>query len=108
MAPAKVVKGSTKKDDDDGEGVVEGVSSAHSWIKAQTMIRPSKLGKYSHLIGWYNTILISDWSGTVKQRIDDEDEDDDESNEILITLTSSDPNISTNQIWWEKCMTFKC
>ena len=52
MAPAKVVKGSTKKDDDDGEGVVEGVSSAHSWIKAQTMIRPSKLGKYSHLIGW--------------------------------------------------------
>ena len=30
--------------DDDLEGMVEGVSSAHSWIKAQTMIRPVTLG----------------------------------------------------------------
>ena len=25
--------------------MVEGVSSAHSWIKVQTMIRPTKLGE---------------------------------------------------------------
>ena len=26
-------------------GILEGISSLHSWIKTQTMIRPTKLGK---------------------------------------------------------------
>ena len=85
MAPGVVKtkakgKAGVKKDEDDPEGMVEGVSSAHSWIKAQTMIRPSKLG-------------------TVNVKHDDDNEDDEVSNEVLITLSSRDPNASHNQIW---------
>ena len=58
---------------------MEGVSSAHSWIKAQTMIRPTKLG--------------------AKKR-DEDDEDGEEDNEIQITLTSRNPNDSFYQVWW--------
>ncbi len=58
---------------------MEGVSSAHSWIKAQTMIRPTKLG--------------------AKKR-DEDDEDGEEDNEIDITLTSRNPNDSFYQVWW--------
>ena len=31
--------------DDEAHGILEGISSLHSWIKTQTMIRPTKLGK---------------------------------------------------------------
>ena len=66
--------------EEDHEELVEGVSSAHSWIKVQTMIRPTKLGK--------------------KRGDDDEDDDGDESSEIMLTLTSRNPNETTAKIWW--------
>ena len=31
--------------DEEAHGILEGISSLHSWIKTQTMIRPTKLGK---------------------------------------------------------------
>ena len=31
--------------DEESHGILEGISSLHSWIKTQTMIRPTKLGK---------------------------------------------------------------
>ena len=64
--------------DDGNHGILEGISSLHSWIKTQTMIRPAKLG-------------------SVKREgvgFDEDDEDDD----IVISLTSKDPNISTTQV----------
>ncbi len=33
------------KGDEEAHGILEGISSLHSWIKTQTMIRPTKLGK---------------------------------------------------------------
>ena len=69
----------SKVKDEEVGGLVEGVSSAHSWIKAQTMIRPTKLG--------------------AKKR-DEDDEDGEEDNEIDITLTSRNPNDSFYQVWW--------
>lgn len=69
--------------EEDHEELVEGVSSAHSWIKVQTMIRPTKLGK--------------------KRKAAEADEDDDdgeESSEIMLTLTSRNPNETTAKIWW--------
>ena len=69
----------SKVKDEEVGGLVEGVSSAHSWIKAQTMIRPTKLG--------------------AKKR-DEDDEDGEEDNEINITLTSRNPNDSFYQVWW--------
>ena len=33
------------KADEEAHGILEGISSLHSWIKTQTMIRPTKLGK---------------------------------------------------------------
>ena len=58
--------------------MVEGVSSAHSWIKVQTMIRPTKLGE---------------------NKAEDEEEDGEENNEIQIKLTSRNPNDSYGQVW---------
>ena len=69
----------SKVKDEEVGNLVEGVSSAHSWIKAQTMIRPTKLG--------------------AKKR-DEDDEDGEEDNEIQITLTSRNPNDSFYQVWW--------
>ena len=66
--------------EEDHEELVEGVSSAHSWIKVQTMIRPTKLGK--------------------KRGDDDDDDDGEESSEIMLTLTSRNPNETTAKIWW--------
>ena len=41
--PQKQKKG--KNDEIPVEGMLEGISSAHSWIKTNTMLRPTKLGK---------------------------------------------------------------
>ena len=38
-------KGGKGKVDEEAHGILEGISSLHSWIKTQTMIRPTKLGK---------------------------------------------------------------
>ena len=38
---AKIVK----KEDKSVTGVIEGISSVHSWIKAQTMVRPMNIGR---------------------------------------------------------------
>lgn len=57
-----------KKEDKSVAGVIEGISSVHSWIKAQTMVRPSNIGRTgSH---------------------DSEDDEED----ITIFLSSRDPN----------------
>ena len=34
-----------KEDEQSAETQMEGISSAHSWIKSNTMLRPTKLGK---------------------------------------------------------------
>ena len=34
-----------KNKEEDTQGILEGISSLHSWIKTQTMIRPSKMFK---------------------------------------------------------------
>ena len=57
-----------KKEDKSVAGVIEGISSVHSWIKAQTMVRPSNIGR------------------TGSHDSDDEEED------IQIVLSSRDPN----------------
>ena len=57
-----------KKEDKSVAGVMEGISSVHSWIKAQTMVRPSNIGR------------------TGSHDSDDEEED------IQILLSSRDPN----------------
>ena len=41
----KKTGGKAGKGDDEAHGILEGISSLHSWIKTQTMIRPTKLGK---------------------------------------------------------------
>ena len=41
--PQKQKKG--KNDEIPVEGMLEGISSAHSWIKTNTMLRPTKMGK---------------------------------------------------------------
>ena len=69
--------------DEGNHGILEGISSLHSWIKTQTMIRPSKVGGVK-----------------VNTGFDEDDEDDD----VVISLTSKDPNISTTQVRWDHTM----
>lgn len=38
-------KPKVKEDEQSVETQMEGISSAHSWIKSNTMLRPTKLGK---------------------------------------------------------------
>ena len=38
-------KQKVKEDEQSVETQMEGISSAHSWIKSNTMLRPTKLGK---------------------------------------------------------------
>ena len=56
------------KGDEEAHGILEGISSLHSWIKTQTMIRPTKLGKKK-----------------------DESFDDDDDEDVVISLCSKDP-----------------
>ena len=67
--------------DDGSHGILEGISSLHTWIKSQTMIRPAKLGVVKREGGVY----------------EEEDEDD----ELVISLTSRDPNTSGSQVRWD-------
>ena len=74
------MRGKVKKIKDDDvpyESLVEGVSSAHSWIKSNTMLRPTKLSR--------------------KKGDGSDDEDDDEA-DILILLTSRIPNTKGNEV----------
>ena len=75
MAP-KTNRGKVKMERKDTQEVFVGISSAHSWIKTQTMLKPTKLGKNK------------------EGSQDDEDEDE----EILIHLTSRDPNIASGNV----------
>ena len=52
---------------EDAHGILEGISSLHSWIKTQTMIRPTKLGV---------------------KRTDSGGFSDDEEEDVVISLTS--------------------
>ena len=76
MAP-KPKKG--KNEEMSKESMVEGISSAHCWIKSNTMLRPTKLGKKG----------------------EGSDESGDEEEDILISLTSRDPNTLGNNIKYE-------
>ena len=67
--------------DDGSHGILEGISSLHTWIKSQTMIRPAKLGGVKREGGVF----------------EEEDEDD----EMVISLTSKDPNTSSSQVRWD-------
>ena len=69
-------------------GILEGISSLHSWIKTQTMIRPAKLGG----------------GGGGKREGYDEDDDEEEDDDIIIPLTSRDPNMSLTQVRWDHTM----
>ena len=62
-------KGRGGKQDEEAHGILEGISSLHSWIKTQTMIRPTKLGKKKDDLSF-----------------DDEDDED-----VVISLCSKDP-----------------
>ena len=66
--------------DDDAKSMLAGISCAHSWIKTQTMIRPTKLGK---------------------TRGDGSDESGEEDDDVAIVLTSRDPNVSYGRIWFD-------
>ena len=77
-ASAKTASVSARSDEEGNHGILEGISSLHSWIKTQTMIRPAKLGGVKR-----------EGAG-----FEEEDEDDD----IVISLTSKDPNVSTTQV----------
>ena len=75
-------KGKVKEDEQTVETQMEGISSAHSWIKSNTMLRPTKLGKKKGGGGGGD--------GT-------DDEDDDEA-DIMIMLTSDNPNTAGNDV----------
>ena len=68
-------------------GILEGISSLHSWIKTQTMIRPAKLGP---------------GAGGKREGYDDEEEEEDD--DVIIPLTSRDPNMSLTQVRWDHTM----
>ena len=55
--------------------IISGISSAHSWIKALTFVRPKNLGR-------------------------EEEDSDDEEEEIHILLSSKNPNQTSKQIKW--------
>lgn len=55
--------------------IISGISSAHSWIKALTFVRPKNLGR-------------------------EEEDSDDEEEEIHILLSSKNPNMTSKQIKW--------
>lgn len=76
-------KGKVKEDEQTVETQMEGISSAHSWIKSNTMLRPTKLGKKKGGGG-------GGGDGT-------DDEDDDEA-DIMIMLTSDNPNTAGNDV----------
>ena len=69
-------------------GILEGISSLHSWIKTQTMIRPAKLGP----------------GGGGKREGYDDDDEEEEDDDIIIPLTSRDPNMSLTQVRWDHTM----
>ena len=56
-----------RSDEEGNHGILEGISSLHSWIKTQTMIRPTKLGV---------------------KRTDSGAFSDDEEEDVVISLTS--------------------
>ena len=74
--PPKDKKGKNKMERKDTQEVFVGISSAHSWIKTQTMLKPTKLGK---------------------NREGSQDSED-EAEEIQIQLTSRDPTSSFGKI----------
>ena len=63
-----------KKEEMSVSGIIEGISSVHSWIKAQTMVRPTNIGR----------------SGS--------NDSDDEEEDIQIFLSSRDPNVKAGMI----------
>ena len=71
--------------EEDVARMVEGISGAHSWIKANTMLRPTKLGK---------------------KRGENSDDDCEEDNDICISLSSKNPNSSFGQVWYVQIVLF--
>lgn len=77
-------KQKAKDDEQSVETQMAGISSAHGWIKSNTMLRPTKLNKKKR-----------DGGGEGEGVIDD---DDDDEADIMIMLTSFDPNIVGNNV----------
>ena len=75
----KKKKSAAAADEQSVEACMEGISSMHSWIKANTMIRPTKLGK---------------------ARMEGEEGSDDEDQTIVILLTSNNPNDPNSLVKW--------
>ena len=49
---------SGKDQGDDAHGILEGISSLHSWIKTQTMIRPHPKGRGGKQGAMYDEVII--------------------------------------------------
>ena len=61
------------EEEESNEGIISGISSAHSWIKALTFVRPKNLGR-------------------------DEEDSDEEEEEVHISISSKNPNLTSKQI----------
>ena len=84
-------KQKVKEDEQSLETQMEGISSAHSWIKSNTMLRPTKLGKKKGGGGGGGGEGGEGGAGGGSE------EDDDET-DIMIMLTSSNPNTVGNDV----------
>ena len=89
--PGKTTLTEAEEDENNVE-IISGISSAHSWIKALTFVKPKNLGK-------------------------DEEDSDEEEEEVHISLSSKDPNLTSKQIKWsfrsntgplDQCMFLEC
>ena len=76
-------KKTVSSDDQSLPQLMEGISSMHSWIKANTMIRPTKLGK-------------TRGGGTEGGQDGSDDEDD----TVVLSLTSRDPTLPRTEVKW--------
>ena len=71
----KAGKNTETEEEESNVEIISGISSAHSWIKALTFVRPKNLGR-------------------------EEEDSDDEEEEITILLSSRNPNLTSKQIKW--------
>ena len=66
---------------DDSQSILEGINSLHTWIKTQTMIKPTKMEK--------KKANPEDDNGVIE---------DDEEDEVVISLKAKDPQAARNVV----------
>ena len=86
-------KQKVKEDEQSLDTQMEGISSAHSWIKSNTMLRPTKLGKKKGGGG-----AGAGGEGGEGGTGGGGSEEDDDETDIMIMLTSSNPNTVGNNV----------